>query len=50
MPADTCQSTLRFELALGFEPIVQLTARLSATFERDFVCAMSDVLVTRRVP
>jgi hypothetical protein len=39
-----------FEFAFGLEPIVQLSAWLSAAFEIDFVCATSDVLVTRRVP
>ena len=39
-----------FEFAFGLEPIVQLTAWLFAAFEIDFVCATSDVLVTRRVP
>src|SRR2546425_10914489 len=39
-----------FELAFGLEPIVQLTPRLFAAFEIDFVCAKSDFLVTRRVP
>lgn len=38
------------EFAFGLEPIVQLTAFLLAAFERDFVCAASDFLVTRRVP
>jgi hypothetical protein len=36
-----------FEVAFGFDPIVQLTAQLFATFEIDFVCATSDFLVTR---
>jgi hypothetical protein len=39
-----------FEFAFGLEPIVQLTAWLFAAFKIDFVCATSDVLVTRRVP
>jgi hypothetical protein len=50
MPVDACQSTLSFERALGFEPIVRLTARLSAAFETDFVGATSDVLVMRWFP
>src|SRR6266403_5345838 len=37
-----------FEFAFGLEPIVQLTPRLFAAFEIDFVCATSDFLVTRR--
>jgi hypothetical protein len=39
-----------FEFALGLEPIVQVTARLLAAFEIDFVGAKPDCLVRRRVP
>jgi hypothetical protein len=35
-----------FEFAFRLEPIVQLTARLFAASEIDFVCATSDFLVT----
>ena len=38
------------EFAFGLEPIVQLTAWLFVTFEIDFVRAMPDFLVMRRVP
>jgi hypothetical protein len=38
------------EFAFGLEPIFQLTARLLAALEIDFVCATSDFLVTRSVP
>jgi hypothetical protein len=38
----------RLEFAFGLEPIVQLTVRLFAALEIDFVSAASDVLVTRR--
>jgi hypothetical protein len=36
-----------FEFAFGLEPIVQLKAWLFAAFKTDFVCATSDLLVTR---
>jgi hypothetical protein len=36
-----------FDLAFGLEPIVQLTARLSAALKMEFVGATSDFAVTR---
>src|SRR6266481_2132422 len=38
------------EFAFGLKPIVQIMVWLFAAFEIDFVCATSDVLVTRQVP
>jgi len=52
-PLLTCLHTPEhpgFELLFGLEPVVQVTAWLFATFEIDFVCATSDLLVRRRVP
>jgi hypothetical protein len=38
------------EFSFGLKPIVQIMVWLFAAFEIDFVCATSDVLVTRRFP
>jgi hypothetical protein len=50
LPALRVQEHPSFEFAFCLEPIVQLTAWLFAAFAIDFACAMSDFLITRRVP
>jgi hypothetical protein len=49
-PALRVQEHPPFEFAFRLEPIIQLTVRVFATFEIDFVCSTSDFLVSRRVP
>ena len=39
----------RFEFSFSLKPIIQVMARLPATFHIDFVCSNSDFLEARRI-
>jgi len=40
---------LRFEFSFSLKPIIQVMARLPATFNIDFICSNSDFLVAGRI-
>jgi hypothetical protein len=40
---------LRFEFSFALKPIIQVMARLPATFKIDFVCSNNDFVEARRI-
>ena len=44
-----CMPHLRFEFSFSLKPIIQVMARLPATFNIDFICSNSDFLVAGRI-